>query len=124
MQAHDKDSILTIAEDGAVRCKLSVNSSFVCFGVPVRVEGQGEGVETMIGYQIGSFAGRHIPLSLRPGLRTILRFRIPLELFRPRERLTVSIVACRASGPPEVLWAKHWEASWLGAAPSLEPLAE
>ena len=92
--------------------------------VPVRIVGEGQSGEVTFHYSIGSFAGRDTTLALRAGCQTTLRFRIPQELFRPRERLAVEILASSSAGPQKVLWAKRWEVAWRGKAPSLEPIAD
>ena len=105
-------------------CELSTNSSFVLVRVPVRIEGEGPKAEATFHYSIGSFCGRDTPLPLLEGLHTVLRFRIPQELFRSRERLAVEVLAGSAVTPWKVLWAKRWEAAWQGKAPALEPVAD
>ena len=92
--------------------------------VPIRVEGEGQRSEATFSYSIGSFAGRETPLPLRAGFPTILRFRIPLELFRSRERLSVEILASSLAGTGKVLWAKRWGAVWQGKTPALEPMGD
>lgn len=61
---------------------------------------------------------------MRASADTILRFRIPLGLFRSRERLIITILARAPGGEESVLWLKRWEAAWHGKDPSLEPVAE
>ena len=114
--------IFKVEENGSERCDLAPNSSFVCVRVPIRIEGE-IGAATFH-YSIGSFAGRDTTLALLEGLQTTLRFRIPLELFRARERFAVEVLAGNARGPQKVLWAKRWEVAWQGKAPTLEPIAE
>jgi hypothetical protein len=92
--------------------------------IPIRIEGEGERSEATFHYGIGSFEGRETALALRPGLTTILRFRIPLELFRPGEHLSVEIVGGGFLGTETVLWAKRWEAVWQGKTPALKPMTE
>ena len=86
--------------------------------------GDGEKDEAIFHYSIGSFAGRDTALALGADGHTILRFRIPLELFRPRERLAVEVLASSVFGPQKVLWAKRWEVAWQGGAPSIEPIPD
>jgi hypothetical protein len=114
-----------VEEDGLVTCEASPNSSFILVRVPVRIVGDGETSETTFHYKIGSFVG--VDTTRAPGLggTTILRFRIPLELFRPRERFAVEVVGGDgAMNPQTVLWVKRWEVVWQGTAPSLEPIAD
>lgn len=92
--------------------------------VPIRIEGQGQRSEAIFHYSIGSFLGRETALSLQTGFETVLRFRIPLELFRSREHLIVTILASSPAGEERTLWLKRWEAAWQGKTPSLEPMAE
>ena len=73
---------------------------------------------------MGSFCGRDTLLPLREGLHDTLRFRIPLELFRARERLSVEVLASDSSSRARVLWSKRWEAVWRGHAPGLEPMVD
>jgi hypothetical protein len=116
--------IFRVEENGSESCELSTNSSFVLVRVPIRVEGEGQRSDATFSYSIGSSSGRETPLPLRAGLTTILRFRIPLELFHPREHLIVKILARTPAGEQRVLWLKRWEAAWQGKAPSLHPMAD
>jgi hypothetical protein len=116
-------AILKVEQDGLESCELATNSSFVLVRVPLRIEGAGEKDEALFHYSIGSFCGRDTPLALEEDEPTILRFRIPLELFRARERFAVEVLAEKATGTLTVLWAKRWEVVWQGKAPSLEPIA-
>ena len=111
-------------ENGAETCRLSPNSSFVLVWVPIRVEGEGERGEATADYRIGAFRGRGTALTLQPGLHTMLRFRIPQELFRDRERFSVEIRAGASTSPQTLLWSKRWEVAWRGEVPSLEPVAD
>ncbi|HZK14335.1 MAG TPA: hypothetical protein VFC55_07435, partial [Desulfobaccales bacterium] len=89
-----------------------------------RIEGEGKRGEATADYRIGTFCGRSTMLTLQAGLHTILRFRIPQELFRDREQLSVEILAGASAGPQTVLWTKHWEVAWRGEAPSLLQIAD
>ncbi len=117
-------SILKVEENGSESCELATNSSFVLVRIPVRIVGDGEKGEAIFHYSMGSFAGRDTALALGADGLTILRFRIPLELFRPRERLAVEVLASSDFGPQKVLWAKRWEVAWQGSAPALEPIPD
>jgi hypothetical protein len=55
---------------------------------------------------------------------TILRCRIPLELFRARERFVVEVLGQGATGIMKVVWVKRWTVVRQGKTPALEPLAE
>ena len=92
--------------------------------IPIRVEGEGQRSEASFQYSIGSFSGRETTLLLQTGLQTVLRFRIPLELFRPREHFIVRILAGTSGGEERVLLIKRWEAAWQDKAPSLQPMTE
>ncbi|MHB8868388.1 MAG: hypothetical protein ACYC6T_09535 [Thermoleophilia bacterium] len=92
--------------------------------VPIRIESEGEEGEVNADYRIGGFHGRGTTLTLQHGLHTMLRFRIPQELFRDRERFSVEIRAGVSLGPQTVLWRKRWEVGWQGEVPSLEPVAD
>ena len=116
--------ILKIEQYGSETCELPPSSSFVLVRVPVRIVGDGATGEGTFHYSMGSFAGRDSTLALRADLQTTLRFRIPLELFRPRERFAVEVHASGSAGPEKVLWTKRWEVVWQGKTPSLEPIAE
>ncbi|MHB8870378.1 MAG: hypothetical protein ACYC6T_18085 [Thermoleophilia bacterium] len=111
-------------ENGAETCRLSPNSSFVLVWVPIRIEGEGERDEVIADYRIGGFRGRGTALTLQAGLHTVLRFRIPQELFRARERFGVEIRAGASASPYTLLWSKRWEVAWRGEVPSLEPVAD
>ncbi len=116
--------ILKIELNGSETCELSPSTSFVQVGVPIRIVGEGAKGEATYHYSIGAFLGRDTTLALRAELQTTLRFRIPLELFRSRERFAVEVRADSSTGPEQVLWTKRWEVTWLGKIPSLEPMAD
>ena len=116
--------IFKVEQHGSESCELSTNSSFVCVRVPIRIEGEGGRGAATFHYSIGSFAGRDTTLALLEGLQTTLRFRIPLELFRARERFAVEVLDGGAFSPEKILWAKRWIVAWQGKAPALAPLAD
>ena len=117
--------IFSVEQNGSESCELSTNSSFVLVRVPLRVLGEGTRSEAAaFHYSIGPFCGRDTPLALQEGLQTTLRFRVPLELFRARERFSVEVLAGSAVSPWKVLWTKRWEALWQGETPALEPIAD
>ena len=92
--------------------------------IPIRIEGADEKDEAAFRYSIGSFCGRDTPLALEEDESTILRFRIPLELFRARERFAVEVLARTATDTERVVWTKRWTVVWQGKTPALEPLVE
>jgi hypothetical protein len=80
--------------------------------------------EAAFHYGIGPFCGRDTTLSLREGLHDTLRLRIPLELFRARERFSVEVIASDSLGQATVLWSKRWEVVWRAQSPGLEPIVD
>jgi hypothetical protein len=116
--------ILKIELNGSETCELSPSTSFVQVSVPIRIVGEGAKGEATYHYSIGAFLGRDTTLALRAELQTTLRFRIPLELFRSRERFAVEVRADSSTGSEQVLWTERWEVTWLGKIPSLEPMAD
>jgi hypothetical protein len=118
-------AVFVVEENGLVACEPSPNSSFILVRVPVRVVGDGEMGEATFHYKIGFFVGMDTAFAPGKGGTTTLRFRIPRELFRARERFAVEVVGTGAVlGPQKVLWAKRWEVVWQGSVPSLEPIAD
>ena len=116
--------IFRVEQNGSERCELAPNSSFVRVQVPVRIVGESQRGEATFRYRIGSFTSQEAKLLLRGGFETNLRFRVPQELFRARERLVLEVLAKSGEGSQKVLWTKRWELTWHGKAPSLEPIAE
>ena len=123
-QVHREAHIFTLEQYGSETCELSTNSSFVLVQIPIRLVGEVKRAEATFRYSIGSFAGRDTNLAPVAKGHPTLRLRIPQELFRPRERLTVEVLAGSGPGPAEVLWTKRWEIAWQGKAPGLEPITE
>jgi hypothetical protein len=117
-------TILTMEQNGPERCELSPNSNFVRIRVPLRAAGEGQKTEATFGFSIGSFTGGEIELALEPGFETSLGFRIPQELFRSGEQLSLEVFSEGAQGLRMVLWSKHYEVGWRGKAPSLEPITD
>src|SRR5664280_6131 len=116
--------IFKVEENGSERCELAPNSNFVRVHVPVRIVGDGQPGEATFRYSVGSFTSKEAKLLLKGGFETTLRFRVPQELFRVRERLVLEVLAKSDKGLQKVLWAKRWEVAWRGKAPALEPIAE
>jgi hypothetical protein len=115
--------IFKVEENGSERCDLAPNSSFVRVQVPVRIVGEGRIGEATFHYSIGSFTSKEAKLLLKGDFETNLRFRVPQELFRFRERLVLEVFAKSGEGLQKVLWAKRYEAGWTGSVPHLEPMA-
>jgi len=86
--------------------------------------GEGQRTGAITRFQIGFFTGRDTALTLQADLNTVLRYRIPQELFRDRERFTAEIRTSASAESEAVLWAKRWEVAWRGATPFLEPVAD
>ena len=117
-------AIFKVEENGSESCDLSTNSSFVLVRVPLRIDAADEKDEAAFHYSIGPFCGRDTPLALEEDVLTILRCRVPLELFRARERFVVEVLGQGATGTMKVVWVKRWTVVWQGRTPALEPLAE
>jgi len=100
---------------------VSSSTSFVIVEVPITVLGEPPQDRVTFRFGIGSFKGRETNLTVRSGAQSKLTFRIPKELFRPRERLHLEVVAKDRAGSETVLWAKRYEAGWLGSVPHIEP---
>ena len=111
-------------QNGSEQCELSPNSSFVRIRVPLRAAGEGQRGEATFRYSIGPFTGKEIKLLLGAGFETSLGFRIPQELFRPRERLILEVLSQGNPGPRKVLWSKRYEVGWRGNEPRLEPVTD
>jgi hypothetical protein len=115
---------LRIDQNGAESAQLATNSSFVIVRVPITVLGEALEAGAIFRFGIGSFRGRETPLLLQAGAQAKLTFRIPKELFRPKERLRLEVIARDTSDMEEILWAKRYEAGWLGSVPHLEPMTD
>jgi hypothetical protein len=75
-------------------------------------------------YRIGGFQGRETAWPTGGDYGTVLTYRIPRELFRERERLTVEVLCIHDRGGTETLWTKRYEVRWARETPVLEPLPE
>ena len=117
-------TILTVEQNGSEQCELAPNSSFVRIRIPLRASGEGPVREAAFVFSIGSFTGAKIRLLLEAGFQTSLGFRIPQELFRPREHLILEVLLAGTEGPKKVLWIKRYEVGWRGKEPFLEPVAD
>jgi hypothetical protein len=115
---------LRIDQDGSESAELAANGSFVVVHVPVVVVGEAPKGGAGLRFRIGSFQGRETKLLIGTGLHAKLTFRIPKELFRPRERLSLEVVARDEADAEQILWAKRYDAGWQGKGPSLEPVAD
>jgi hypothetical protein len=110
-------------ENGAESSQLSSDGNFVIVQVPVTVLGEAPKDGASSRFTLGSFLGREIKLRIGTGAQATLTFRIPKELFRPRERLSLTVFAIE-HGTEKIFWAKRYETSWLGSAPHLEPIID
>ena len=124
MRTSREATILTVEQNGSERCELSPNSSFVRIRIPLRAVGEDQRGEASFRFSLGCFTGKEIKLLLEAGFKTSLGFRIPQELFRPRERLVLEVLANSAAGPRKVLWSKRYEVGWRGKEPFLEPAGD
>ena len=104
--------------------QLSSDGSFVLVRGPVRLSEEPLKEQMVCRYRIGSFLGREVRVFGRPGQHARLALRIPKELFHPRERLSVAVVASGENHLQKVLWGKRYEAGWAGSAPHLEPITD
>ena len=87
--------------------------------VPIRLLGELAEGRTVFHYDLGAFSSREIPVTIGPGQHVDLRFRLPKELFRPRERLLLEVRCPVHEGQRNVLWTKRYEVGWSGADPYL-----
>ena len=117
-------TILTVEQNGSERCELAPNSSFVRIRVPLRAAGDGQKLEAIFRFSIGSFTGGEIKLLLEAGFERSLGFRIPQELFRPGEHLILEVLSEGTPGPKAVLWTRRYEVGWRGKTPYMEPAGD
>lgn len=115
---------MRIDQNGAESTEVSGNGSFVLVQVPITILGETPKDGIGFRFSIGSFQGRETQLLIRNGAQSRLNFRIPKELFRPRERLRLEMVVRDDAGSETILWAKRYEAGWLGSVPHLEPMTD
>ena len=115
---------MRVEQTGAERCEVAANGGFVLVRVPVRIAGESERDKAVAHYVIGGFVGRETSWPLRRGSETTLTFRIPGELFRERERLSLEVRRKDSPADPETLWAKRYEVRWVNGSPQLEPVPD
>jgi hypothetical protein len=115
---------MRVEQNGSESCEVASNGGFVLVRIPVRVVGEVENVRAIFRYRIGGFVGRETLWSPRRSHETTLAYRIPRELFRERERLTLEVL--RADDPTglEILWAGRYEVRWANGAPGVEPVPD
>ena len=110
--------------NGAERCELASNGGFVLVRVPVRAMGDLENARTIVRYQVGGFLGRESVWPLGSAYEGTLTFRVPRELFRERERLTLEVLRTDDSAGPQTLWFRRYELHWANGAPRAEPVPD
>ena len=110
--------------NGPERCELASNGGFVLVRVPVRAMGELEKAGAIVRYQVGGFLGREAVWPLGSAYEGMLTFRIPRELFRDRERLTLEVLRTDDPAGPETLWARRYELHWTNGAPRMESLPD
>lgn len=115
---------LKIAQNGSESGEVSTNGGFVMIHIPVQLVGEAPRGGATLRYSIGSFVGLETRLLARTGTQANLTFRIPKELFRPRQRLNLEVLARDEEGAQSVLWAKRYEAGWSGGTPHMEPVVD
>ena len=115
---------LLVEKDGEESIQLARHGGFVLVRVPVRIPEQAPKEVLTYRYRIGSFLGRETRVLKQPDGRAHIALRIPSELFRPRERLSVAIVVSGDNHCEKVIWSKRYEAGWKDELPLLEPVSE
>ena len=115
---------MRVEQNGSETCELVSAGGFVRVHVPVRVGGELEKVKAVSRYHLGGFRGREITWSPREEQEDRLTFRIPRELFRERERLTLEVLRIDDPDGDETLWARRYELHWVNDAPQVEPVSE
>jgi hypothetical protein len=115
---------MKVEQNGAERCELASNGGFVLVRVPVRAMGDLENAKAIVRYQVGGFLGRETLWPLGSAYEGTLTFRIPLELFRERERLTLEVLRADDPAGPETLWTRRYELHWVNGAPRAESVPD
>jgi len=113
-----------VEQNGSETCEVAANGTFVLVRVPVRAMGERKNAKVLSRYHIGGFQGRETAWPAGGEYGTVLTFRIPRELFREREHLTVEVLCTHDGGGSETLWSKRYELRWAKDRPVLEPLPE
>jgi hypothetical protein len=110
--------------NGTERREPASNGGFVLVRVPVRAMGDLERAKAIVRYQVGGFLGRQTVWPLGSAYEGTLTFRVPRELFRDRERLTLEVLRTDDPAGPETLWARCYELHWVNGAPRAEPVPD
>lgn len=92
--------------------------------LPLRVLDEGPADNARFHYDLGAFSSRDIPVTIDLDRRIDLRFHLPKELFRSRERLVLEVFCPDHGGAKNALWSRRYELGWHGVDPYLEPIAD
>ena len=115
---------MRVEQNGVETCELASNGGFVLVRVPVRAMGEMQRAKAIVRYQVGGFLGRETVWPLGGAYEGTLTFRIPRELFRDRERLTLEVLLKGDPAGPETLWTRRYELHWANGAPRAEPVPD
>jgi hypothetical protein len=115
---------MRVEQNGSETCEVATNGAFILVRVPVRVVGEVENGEAYSRYRVGGFVGRETTWPSGGAHDSVLTFRIPRELFRERERLTVEVLRTDDQGGSETLWAKRYQLRWVKDAAVVEPVPD
>lgn len=115
---------MRIEQNGPEICAVASGGGFVLLRVPVRMVGEIENIPTAFRYMIGGFVGRETKWPAGQGREAVLKFRVPFELFRDRERFTVEVLRTDERGVSETLWTSRREVRWAKETPALQPIPE
>ena len=115
---------MRVEQNGPETCEIAANGTFILVRIPGRAMGERTNATVLSRYHIGGFQGRETAWPPAGEYDTMLTFRIPRELFRERERLTVEVLCIHDRGDTETLWTKRYELRWARDTPVLEPLPE
>lgn len=115
---------MRVEQDGSESCEVAANGTFILVRVPVQAMGEDRKAKVLSRYHIGGFQGRETAWPLGGEHGTVLTFRIPRELFREREHLTIEVLSIDDRGDAETLWTKRYEVRTADDTPVLDPLPE
>ena len=114
---------MRIESNGSETCMLVGGGGFVRVHVPVGVVGEVEKARVVSRYVVGAFVGRETAWSPRNEHEDRLTFRIPRELFREQERLTLQLLRTENLGGDETLWTRRYMLHWVNGEPGVEPIS-
>lgn len=114
---------MRIEQNGPESAELSSDGSFVIVRVPVEISGDPPSGKMRLRYTLGAFMGREADIFVRSP-QDKLTVRIPKEIFRSRDRLSIQVFVLGETGRENSLWNARYEAGWLGSVPRLEPVAD